>query len=152
MFTFFLLFSGLTNQQQCLGPKVICVQAHAQMLQLVPVTTWTPLLNLNQTHICTQSASLYCVSVLQTHRLPQSAEWLPALWGQGAGCDPLERSPSAAVTGPEPGGLCHPLLTVSGLQVSSFNRFKYSNSTDCEREEALNKPAIRKQSSLLVVS
>lgn len=81
------------------------------------VETWT-------TQMFRQPASilntLFCIN-----RLPQSTEWFPALWGQRAGSHCLELSSSAAVNGPEPGGLCHTLLTVSGLQVFNLWLFSY---------------------------
>ncbi len=66
------------------------------------------------------------IVLLRINRLPQSAEWLPALWGPRAGSYLLELSPSVDDTRPEPGGLCHTLHTESGLQVSNPQLLSYS--------------------------
>lgn len=102
----------VSRTRSALGPKVICVQLTCA--QLVPVNTCTP--------VWVWAKMIFRDPVLlffsAWNRLPQSAERLPAVWGQRAGSYRLELSSSAAAARPEPGGLRHTLLTVFGLQVS----------------------------------
>lgn len=62
---------------------------------------------------------VHCALLLCLHRVPQSTEWLPALWGEGARSYILELGSSGHLTRPEPGGLRHTLLAVSGVQVAT---------------------------------
>lgn len=104
--------SRVSRTRSALGPKVICVQL--TRAQLVPVNTCTPVWIWAKL-IFRDPLLLFCSA---WNRLPQSAERLPAVWGQRAGSHRLELSSSAAAARPESGGLRHTLLTVFGLQVS----------------------------------
>lgn len=144
--------SSITKQQQSLGPKVkwlmpkcsrwyrwsvLCLDQNWRVRQMI---SSPPLVQL---------VSTKWVVLLYMYRLPESSEWLPALWGQRAGPNPLERRSGAAVVRFEPGGLCHPLFTVARLQV---NRCKACKSTALSWAGHICPTVIKSTTSQLIVS